>query len=204
MAQPFGHGQADALQLGFGRVALRFRVGAGMQFDHRGAGLGRRGNLHRVGVDEQGHANARFDQQAHGFRNGVHGARHFQAPFGGELSALFGHQANVLRFDGAGNFKHFRRDRAFQVHPCAQLRTNRVHVRVLDMAPVFTQMQRDEVGAGVFRAQRGGHRVRVHRMALLPQGGNVIDIYTKFYHCVVVDTLVGSFVVSSQPPPKAL
>ncbi|MOA62148.1 hypothetical protein D3C78_1874790 [compost metagenome] len=65
-------------------------------------------------------------------------------------------------------------------------------------------MQRDQVGAGVLRAQRGGHRVRVHRMALLPQGGNVIDIYTKFYHCVVVDTLVGSFVVSSQPPPKAL
>jgi hypothetical protein len=43
-------------------------------------------------------------------------------------------------------------------------------------------MQRDQIGAGVLRAQRGGHRVRVHRMALLPQRGNVIDIYTKFYH----------------------
>ncbi|KAG1431403.1 hypothetical protein G6F57_022927 [Rhizopus arrhizus] len=45
-----------------------------------------------------------------------------------------------------------------------------------------TQMQRDQVGAGIIRAQRGGHRVRIRRMALLPQRGNVIDIYTKFYH----------------------
>ncbi|KAG1290794.1 hypothetical protein G6F63_017000 [Rhizopus arrhizus] len=72
------------------------------------------------------------------------------------------------------------------------------------MTPVFAQMQRDQVGAGILRAQRGGHRVRIRRMALLPQRGNVIDIYTKFYHCAVVVTLVGSFVGSSQPPPTAL
>ncbi|KAG1240404.1 hypothetical protein G6F68_017696 [Rhizopus microsporus] len=34
------------------------------------------------------------------------------------------------------------------------------------MTPVFAQMQRDQVGAGILRAQRGGHRVRIRLLSL--------------------------------------
>ncbi|KAG0924783.1 hypothetical protein G6F32_013783 [Rhizopus arrhizus] len=64
------------------------------------------------------------------------------------------------------DLEHFGGDRAFQVHARAQEWTDGIHIRVLDMTPVFAQMQRDQVGAGILRAQRGGHRVRIRLLSL--------------------------------------
>src|SRR5690606_14173555 len=47
---------------------------------------------------------------------------------------------------------------------------------------VFTQMQGDEVCAGLFRAARCLDGIGIRRTALLTQGGDVIDIHAKFYH----------------------
>ena len=68
------------------------------------------------------------------------------------------------------------------------------------MAPVFAQMQRDQVGAGVLRAQRGGNRIRIGRVALLPQRGNVIDVdhgdglTSRYAHLSTVDVKPGMLV----------
>ncbi len=196
MAQPFGHRHADAFEFGLGGLALRFGVGAGMQLDDRRAGAGSGFDLRGIGVDEQRHADAGLGQQADRVRHRRQGAGHFQPALGGQLGAFFRHQADVIGLDRAGDLQHFRRHRAFQVHAGAQPRPDGVDVGVLNVAAVFAQMQRDQVGAGVLGAQRRRDRVGIGRVALLPQGRDVIDVYTKFYHC--------TFVVSSQPPPSAL
>ncbi|KAG0771082.1 hypothetical protein G6F22_016802 [Rhizopus arrhizus] len=49
MTQAFSDRQADALQFGLGGVAFGFGVGARMQFNHRRAGLGRRGGSRCLG-----------------------------------------------------------------------------------------------------------------------------------------------------------
>ena len=167
-----------------------------MQLDHGRAGLGGGRDLRRLGIDEQRHPDAGLGQQADGVGHGGQRAGHFQAALGGQLGAFFGHQADVAGLDGTGDLQHFGRDRALQVHARAQQRAQRVDILVLDVAAVLAQVQRDQVGPGVLRPQGGGDRVRINRVTLLAQRGHVIDIYTKFYHCVLV--------VSCQPPPRAL
>ncbi|CFN39912.1 Uncharacterised protein [Bordetella pertussis] len=71
-----------------------------------------------------------------------------------------------------------RRDRALEVHAGAQQGADGVDVGVLDVAAVFAQMQRDQVGAGVLGAQRRLHRVGISRVALLPQRGHMVDVDT--------------------------
>ncbi|CFO27928.1 Uncharacterised protein [Bordetella pertussis] len=74
--------------------------------------------------------------------------------------------------------QHLRRDRALEVHAGAQQGADGVDVGVLDVAAVFAQMQRDQVGAGVLGAQRRLHRVGISRVALLPQRGHMVDVDT--------------------------
>jgi hypothetical protein len=51
-----------------------------------------------------------------------------------------------------------------------------MQIAILDVPPVFAQMQRNAVGSGRFRQQCGLHGVRVGSAARLPQGRYMIDI----------------------------
>ena len=44
------------------------------------------------------------------------------------------------------------------------------------MAPVFAQVQRDGVGAGLFGQQRRAQRIGIGRAARIAQGGDVVDV----------------------------
>ena len=57
-------------------------------------------------------------------------------------------------------------------------------VPVLDVAPVFPQVDDDAVGPGQFRQGRGGHRVGFIDEAGLPQGGHMINVYFQSRHAV--------------------
>jgi hypothetical protein len=70
----------------------------------------------------------------------------------------------------------------FEVHARLQHVAQDFDVAILDMAAVFTQMQRDRVGAGLLADQRGAHHVGVTRPARLAQRGDVVDIESEFHH----------------------
>src|SRR5690606_9166555 len=122
VAQAFGHGRAQALQFGFALGLAGLGVGAGVQFDDRRANLRRGLDLGDIRVDEQRHPDTGIVQARHRVAHGALRAPHIEAAFGGELGALFGHQADILRTHGAGDLQHFVGDRAFEVHAGAQYR----------------------------------------------------------------------------------
>jgi hypothetical protein len=110
---------------------------------------------------------------------GLHGvelAGDIEAAFGGQFLAPFRHQADILRFDLQRDADHFVGDRHFQVHLGLQQFAQDMYVGILDVAPVFAQMQGDRIGAGRFRQQRRLHRARVTGAARLAQGGDVVDV----------------------------
>lgn len=103
-------------------------------------------------------------------------AHHVQAAFGGHFLTALGHEADVLGADIARDVEHLLRDGALQVHARAQLRPQRAHIGVLDVAAIFAQVQGNEIGAGFFGQQRRGDRVRVGGAARVAQRGDVVDI----------------------------
>jgi hypothetical protein len=52
-------------------------------------------------------------------------------------------------------------------------------IAILDMAPVFTQVQRDAVGTGLFGLDSRLDRIRVAGSTRLPERGDMIDIDTE-------------------------
>ena len=55
-------------------------------------------------------------------------------------------------------------------------------IPVLDMAPVFPQVDDDAVGPGQLRQGGGGHRVGFVDEPGLPQGGNMVNVHFQSRH----------------------
>jgi hypothetical protein len=128
-----------------------------------------------VRIDEQRHADTRVGQLAAGGADLLEMARHVESAFGGDFLALLGHQADVLRLDR-------RQCRASpeviahsRVHARGQLRAQRAHVGVADMAAVFAQCSVIR-SAGFLGLQRCLDRIGIDRAARIAQRGHVVDI----------------------------
>ncbi len=140
--------------LGVG-LAHRLAIGAGVQLHHLGAGLGGRGDLVGIGVDEQRDADARLAQHPHRRRHPVVAGHDIQPALGGQLLAPLGHQAGGVRPVVERDGQHLLGDRHLQVQrlaaPEAQGR-QLVDISVGDVAAILAQVGGDAVGAG-----RDGH-----------------------------------------------
>ncbi len=158
-----------------GRV-VRLGVGAGMQLDHRRAGLVRGADLLGIGIDEQRHAHARLGELPAGGTHALEMAGHVEAALGGQFLALLGHEAGVVRPDLAGDVEHLGRHRAFEVHARLEQRAQRAHVGVDDVAAILAQVQRDRVGAGLLGGQRGADRIGIGGAARVAQRRDVVDV----------------------------
>jgi len=146
---------------------------------HKLAEEGRNG-LRQVRRDEQRHADTRGGQPFHGRGDAIEIAGDFQSTLRGDLLALLGHQAAVLRAHADGDVEHFGGHAHLEVHARLQQRSQGVHVAILDVPTVFAQVQGDVVGAGLLSQQRRVHRVRVRSAARLTHGGHVIDVDAQF------------------------
>ena len=147
--------------------------------DGRARALGRF-DLRKIRRDEQRHANARRRELAHAARHALHIGGDIEPAFGGDLGAIFRHEAAVLRPHADGDFHHFVGEPHLEVHARLQQRPQGVHVAILDVPAVFAQVQRDVVGAGLLGQQRGMHRIRVGHAARLAHRGHVIDVDAEF------------------------
>ena len=89
------------------------------------------------------------------------------------------HQTAVLRAYSQGDRQHLVGHRHLEVHARLDHRADRRQVLVLDMASIFTQMQRDAVGARLLGHERSIDRIRIAGAPCLAQRGDVIDIYAQ-------------------------
>ena len=133
-------------------------------------------DLREVRRDEQRHANAGGGELAHAARHAFDVGGHVEPAFGGDLGAILGHQAAVVRPHADGDLHHLVRQPHLEVHARLQQRPQRVHVAILDVPAVFAQMQRDVVRAGLLGQQRRMHRIRIRHAARLPHRRDVIDV----------------------------
>ena len=155
---------------------------SGVDLDHGRTGLLCRVDLLAVCIDEQRHAHAHGIQPGAGVLDAPKLRDDIEPAFGGELLAPLRHQAYVVRTDLDGDADHLPGHRCLQVHARAQLRPDFHDVALLDMPPVFAQMQGDRVGARLLRKQRRPDRIRIGRAAHLTQRGHVVDVHPEFDH----------------------
>ncbi len=171
----------QALQLGRLMRAGSLSVRTGVQLDDRSASVRGCIDLPRIGVDEQSNPDSAGAEpgdrilQAWNLSGGIETAfgRHFGAPFGNE--------AAVLRPHGGGDCQHFLGHRHFEIHVRLEQPPQHVHVVVLDVPAVLTQMQRNAVGASHFGSQRGVHRIGKTAAARLANSRDMIDVDSERY-----------------------
>jgi hypothetical protein len=57
-----------------------------------------------------------------------------------------------------------------------------LNVPILDVSPIFTQMDCDSIGSAEFGQDGGRHRIGLDGSTRLTHGGYVIDIDAQFNH----------------------
>ncbi|MNT22269.1 hypothetical protein D3C72_1576480 [compost metagenome] len=149
-----------------------------MQLDDTGTGIERGLDLLAVRIDEDRHPAAGGRQLAGEVAHLVKVADHVEAALGGHFFALFRHQAHVFRLHAQRVGQHLVGQRHFQVHARLDHAAHGVDIVVLDMAAVFTQMQRDQVGTAGFGHQRRFDRAGETGTARLAQRRHMIDVHT--------------------------
>ena len=109
-------------------------------------------------------------------------ADHIQTALGGQLLTAFRHQRRLIRLDVTGDVRD-RVDRGhFQVQTIGDDWAQQTHVAVLDVAPVFAQVDGDAVGAGEEGEDGRRDRIGFFGPPRLPHGGDVVDVDAEANH----------------------
>ena len=169
----------------FGRanhLGLGIRVLAGVQFDRRDTKFHGGVDLPLIWVDEQTDDDAGFSQLIDARPNSVHIANHIQSAFGRHLFPLFWDKRCLLRPDVQCDPRDFVRDGHFQVYFDLSRFANDSHITILNVAAVFTKMNRDPIGSTEFRQRRRPHGIGLDGSASLANGGHMVDVDSKFRH----------------------
>ena len=101
---------------------------------------------------------------------------HVEPPLRGELGPTLGNQATIRRSDAGGDLTHFRGGRHLEVHAGGEDAAQELHVPRLDMAPVFSQMQGDEIRPRLLRDQGRLDGLGIAGPPGLADGGDVVDV----------------------------
>jgi hypothetical protein len=97
-----------------------------------------------------------------------------------------------MGIDTQGNFAHFGGAGHFQMHARVQGGRYHLHIPVLNVPSVFTQMYYYSAGSGQFSQMGCGDRFRFFSHALLAQGGNMININNKHRHVSLLNIFLHS------------
>jgi hypothetical protein len=176
------NGATDARQFGFSRLALGIGETAGVDFHHGGAGGLGGVKLTRLRIDEQGHSDAGVCQAGAGIRDFGLLPGDIQSAFGGQFLTPLRHQADILRLDLKGDADHLLGDGHFQIHARLQEGPEGEDIGILNVAPIFAQVQGDQVGAGRLGEQSSLQWTGKARAARLAQRGDVVDVDAEFDH----------------------
>ena len=99
-----------------------------------------------------------------------------EAALGGLLFATLGHERHLVRRDVSRELDHLVGRGHLEVQERLDRASQNLHVPVLNVTPVFPEMNRDAVGARVLREHGRFDWIRIQRAARLPERGHVIDV----------------------------
>jgi hypothetical protein len=105
-----------------------------------------------------------------------------ETAFGGEFLAFFRDQRDEVGLNGEGDLRHICVGRHFKVKLCADYFAKELKISVLDMTPIFPQMDDQAIGSCQFDQYCGRQRIWIGPSTCLPQRGHVVDIHTKARH----------------------
>jgi len=151
-------------------------IGASMQLDRAGAGVGRRAYHALVRVDEEAGADAGSAQARDTTGKPFHVLRYVQSALGRDFLPTFGNEAHLVRRQPLGDREHLVRERHLEVEHRANRFRESIDVVVLDVAPIFAQMRGDAVRAGVLTDARRSHGIGLGTASCLPHGRDMVDV----------------------------
>jgi hypothetical protein len=120
------------------------RESARMQFDAWGSASRRRADLFFERIDKKTYANARFREPPDNIPHPFDQGSGIQSSFRGDFLAVFRDQANFGRREFFGISAHPRSYGHFKIQSLqANLARKSLYIYILDMAPIFAQMNRN-------------------------------------------------------------
>src|SRR5262245_40280797 len=149
---------------------------AGMNLDHWRTEGNRRLDLPWLSGDEQRDANAGAPQSGHDRGDCVLLAGYIEAALSRAFFATLRYETGGVRPGMDRDPNHLFGRYHLQIERFCDLRLEAGNVIVADMAPVFTQMRSNAVGAGIDGDLRRLYRIRVASAAGVTDGSDVIDI----------------------------
>ncbi|OQA28054.1 MAG: hypothetical protein BWY59_00878 [Verrucomicrobia bacterium ADurb.Bin345] len=153
-----------------------------MQLDIIGAGFRAGVDLFGVGVDKHADPDAGILEPGRHLGEAAHLPGHVESTFGGDLLAVFGHEADGLRADTVGNADDLVDGGHLQIEARLQHLFQQVHVAVLNVASVLPEVHGDLMGACQFAQFGGGNQVGLHAFPCFPQRSHVVDVDSQLDH----------------------
>lgn len=153
-----------------------------VEFDHSRAGLRRGPDLVGVWIDKQTDGDGLFLEAAYGGLDPIALPCHIEPPLGGDLLALLRHEGNLIGMDGQREFEDRVYGCHFEIEGGSDYLPKEAYVAVLDVAPVFAEMDGDSGSAGQLAQHGGGNRIGFIDAPRLPHRRYVIDIHAQDGH----------------------
>lgn len=113
-------------------------------------------DLGQIRFDEEADGNAAILEQGHNLLDTISVAGHVQAAFSREFLTLFRDERDHIRFYGQGNFGHRLIGGHLQIELGANEFPQEAKIAILNMAPIFSEVDDNSVSPGQFHQNCGG------------------------------------------------
>ena len=120
--------------------------------------------------------------RSNGATNGAAVAGHVKAAFSREFLTLLRDDRDHVRFYGQGYFGHCLIGGHLQIEFGPDEFPQEAKIAVLNMTPIFSEMDDNTVGTGQFDQHGSRKGVRVRSTTGLPQRGHMVDVHPKSRH----------------------
>lgn len=181
--QPEGMGASSGapnpLQLGGAVLAIQVAVGTSVQLNLSCTQIPTGANLRLIGFDEKAQLDACFTAHPRYQLDRCMTSYHVETTLGGPFLTTLGHQRYHVGSEPPGNARHLWSGRHFHIQNRRNRTSQRCHVRITHVTPVFPQVCCNAVGAGLLGPQRSVNRIGIGGTARIAQRGNVIDVDVK-------------------------
>jgi len=139
-------------------------------------------DLLNIGVDEQADEDSSPGQLCRALTDPLSVRNNVESAFRGDFFPAFRYEGGLIGEGLQGDAGNFVRDGHFQIESESDGFAEEANVAVLNVPPVFAQVNCDGVCSAQFGQNGSLYRVRFGGTSGLADGGNVIDVYAEQGH----------------------
>jgi len=177
-----GAGQRGQFRVLFLDLASSMGIAAGVEFDGvDGESLGR-ADLGRVWIEKQADGYPRFAELIDSLADTITLPADIEASFRGHFLAPFRDKRHLIRPRATADGQHVCFTRQFEIQLDDNGFPNDLQVAILNVPPVFPQMERDAIGTAELCQHGRPGRIGLVGSPRLADGGDVIDVDAKVGH----------------------